>query len=57
MNKPFDMDLFLAGVLTGSHAGGVRNFVFGHNMSKRCMYANQKETRVTEATENPKRAA
>lgn len=23
---------------------GVRNFVFGHNMSKRCMYANQKET-------------
>ena len=22
----------------------VRNFVFGHNMSKRCMYANQKET-------------
>ncbi|WP_192886551.1 hypothetical protein [Pseudomonas baetica] len=24
--------------------GGVRNFVFGHNMSKRCMYANQKET-------------
>jgi len=23
--------------------GGVRNFVFGHNMSKRCMYANQKE--------------
>ena len=24
--------------------GGVRNFVFGHNMSKRCMYANQEET-------------
>lgn len=23
---------------------GVRNFVFGHNMSKRCMYANQEET-------------
>jgi len=23
---------------------GVGNFVFGHNMSKRCMYANQKET-------------
>jgi hypothetical protein len=22
----------------------VINFVFGHNMSKRCMYANQKET-------------
>jgi Tol biopolymer transport system component len=43
--------------LYGEHHGGVRNFVFGHNMSKRCMYANQKETRVTEATENPKRAA
>ncbi|WP_224789705.1 type II toxin-antitoxin system prevent-host-death family antitoxin, partial [Pseudomonas fluorescens] len=37
--------------------GGVRNFVFGHNMSKRCMYANQKETRVARATENPERAA
>ncbi|WP_342649173.1 hypothetical protein [Pseudomonas sp. REB1044] len=24
--------------------GYVRNFVFGHNMSKRCMYANQEET-------------
>ncbi|MBA1223687.1 hypothetical protein G7017_22845 [Pseudomonas fulva] len=23
---------------------GVRNFVFGHNMNKRCMYANQNET-------------
>ncbi len=31
---------------------GVRNFVFGHNMSKRCMYANQKETapRVTQGS-------
>jgi hypothetical protein len=33
--------------------GGVRNFVFGHNMSKRCVYANQKETCVTRATKNP----
>ncbi|RMQ76591.1 hypothetical protein ALQ00_200107 [Pseudomonas syringae pv. tomato] len=37
--------------------GGVRNFVFGHNMSKRCMYANQKETRAAEAPCNPKGAA
>lgn len=29
--------------------GTVRNFLFGHAMSKRCMYTNQKETasRVT----------
>ena len=38
-------------------AEGVRNFVFGHNMSKRCMYANQKETRAAEAPCNPKGAA
>ena len=38
-------------------SGGVRNFVFGHNMSKRCMYANQKETRAAEAPCNPKGAA
>ncbi len=33
----------LIGIDIGKHEG-VRNFVFGHNMSKRCMYANQKET-------------
>ncbi len=42
---------------TASRNGGVRNFVFGHNMSKRCMYANQKETRVARAAKNPERAA
>ncbi len=31
-------------VFDGLICEGVRNFVFGHNMSKRCMYANQKET-------------
>ncbi|BBP67262.1 hypothetical protein PHLH5_48030 [Pseudomonas sp. Cab53] len=35
---------------------GVRNFVFGHNMSKRCMYANQKET-ASRITESPERAS
>ena len=34
-------------------SGGVRNFVFGHNMSERCMYANQKETCVTRVAQNP----
>ena len=43
--------------LAKSWIGGVRNFVFGHNMSKRCMYANQEETRVARSTENPERAA
>jgi hypothetical protein len=38
-------------------AGGVRNFVFGHNMSKRCMYTNQKGTLTAQATENPEGAA
>lgn len=33
------------GIVTESDGGlgvGGRNFVFGHNMSKRCMYANKK---------------
>ncbi|WP_416423917.1 DUF6396 domain-containing protein [Pseudomonas sp. App30] len=40
-----------------SYAGSVRNFVFGHNMSKRCMHANQKENPAPRATKNPERAA
>ena len=27
-----------------SRTGSVINFVFGHNMLQRCMYADQKET-------------
>ncbi len=36
--------LLAVGDLAIAEFEGVRNFVFGHNMSKRCMYANQKET-------------
>ncbi|PHX36997.1 hypothetical protein AO263_27075 [Pseudomonas sp. NZIPFR-PS5] len=51
-DKAWASDLILRGALCAL-SGGVRNFVFGHNMSKRCMYANQKETCVTRATKNP----
>ncbi|WP_339533349.1 hypothetical protein [Pseudomonas mucidolens] len=40
---PFYLSLMYGLAVTVWVAGTVRNFVFGHNMLKRCMYANQKE--------------
>ena len=34
----------VSGCVTTRSVGSVINFVFGHNMSQRCMYADQKET-------------
>ena len=42
--EPYKWLNVLLGHLKTAFSGTVINFVFGHNMLQRCMYADQKET-------------